>query len=391
MGWHLACTRCGRAVPFGPRVTGCAACAAGGVVGLLECVRPDGPAPARATTAGRSMARYRHLLPVPPALDWVSLGEGDTALIRSRHIGPRLGLPDLHFKLEQQNPTLSFKDRYVALTVNLARYFGFRRVVVSSTGNLGVSVAAYAAAAGMACRFVAPRDVPAGILAEAALHGAEVEIVEKERRFARFEALAREPQWFPVGLFMNRAVQNPFGIEAYRTFAYEMIEALGRPPDAVLFPCARGNGLYGAWKGFRDAAEWGWADRTPQMVGCQPTVANSMEASLAAGSPTAIALPPADSVARSICETVTGDKALGAIRESGGTAASAGDDRIIAAVLALGREGINAEAGAATTVACLETLVRDGRIRPGTVVVCVLTGAGHRWPEQAAWATAAPG
>jgi threonine synthase len=105
---------------------------------------------------GRGVSRYLDLLPVADPHGWISLGEGGTALVRSKMIGPRLGLPNLYFKLEQQNPTLSFKDRFVVVTINAARSFGYRRVAVSSTGNLGLSVAAYSAAAGMDCLFIAP-------------------------------------------------------------------------------------------------------------------------------------------------------------------------------------------------------------------------------------------
>jgi threonine synthase len=329
--------------------------------------------------------RYRRLLPVAEEDAWVSLGEGGTALVRSTHVGPGLGLRNLFFKLEQQNPTLSFKDRYVALTINLAHHFGFRGTVVSSTGNLGVSVAAYSSKYGMRCRFVAPDDLPRSVLGEAVLLGAEVDRVKKEQRFARFEEVAAERDWFPVGLFLPRRIQNPFGIEAYRTFAYELIEDLGTAPDAVLFPCARGNGLYGAWKGFQDGRTWGWSDKLPRMIACQPVGANSLEVSLQTGSPSAVELPAADSVARSICETSASDKALSAIRSSHGAAASASDCEIIAAVKVLGREGINAEASAATTIACLPGLIAAGAISSEMTIVCVLTGSGHRWPEQSDW------
>lgn len=344
-------------------------------------------APVRPASPQRGLTRYRHLLPVADDVPWMSLGEGGTALVRSTSVGPRLGLRNLYFKLEQQNPTLSFKDRYVALTINLASYFGFRGTVVSSTGNLGVSVAAYSARYGMRCRFVAPDDVPRTVLGEAALMGAEVDCVKKEQRFARFEELAGERDWFPVGLFLPRKIQNPFGVEAYRTFAYELVEDLGTAPDAVLFPCARGNGLYGAWKGFEDAHTWGWIAKQPRMIACQPIGSNSLEVSLRTGSLTAVELPAADSVARSICETTASDQALSAIRSSHGAAASAPDDQIVAAVKELGREGINAEASAATTIACLPTLLAAGSIAPEMSVVCILTGSGHRWPEQIDWAT----
>jgi threonine synthase len=383
--WMLQCTACGRREPLGPQVYGCETCRAGGRTGLLECVREGHERPPWPRGSARGVARYRHLLPAVAGDALPSMGEGGTALVRSSRIGPRLGLRHLYFKLEQQNPTMSFKDRYVALTLDLAHRFGFRRTVVASTGNLGISVAAYSARYGMACTFVAPTWLPDNIRAEAALHGAELELVEKEERFARFEELAHAPDRFPVGLFMARSVQNPFGIEAYRTIAYEVIEELNDVPHSVLFPCARGNGLYGAWKGFRDARDWGWVETAPRVIACQPALANSLEESLRQNSPTAVELPPADSIARSVCETIAADKALQAIRESGGTAASASDDEIIEAVRDLGREGLNVEAGSAATVACLSKLVARGELMPESIVVCVLTGGGIRWPEQAAW------
>lgn len=375
-GWRLVCRDCGASLDFAPHFHGCPNCPRG-LLELRRTITP--PISAAAHASGRGLRRYLDFLPVANRDSWISLGEGGTALVRSRTIGRRLGLENLFFKLEQQNPTGSFKDRFVAVTLNLARHFGYERIVVSSTGNLGVSVAAYAAACGLRCLFIAPDGTPAGILREAELHGSEVRIVAREDRFAAFDNAAEEPGCFPVGLFIRRRVQNPFGIESYRSFAYEMIEELGDVPGVVLFPCARGNGLYGAWKGFLDARDWGWAARLPRLVGCQPAVANSLEMSLRTGAAQALELAPAESIARSICETVASDEALQAIRQSGGTATSASEDEIRDAVALLGREGINAEASAAATVACLPALLASRHIRAEDTVVCVLTAGGLRW------------
>jgi len=327
------------------------------------------------------VCRYLDLLPGGDADDWVSLGEGGTNLQRSRVIGPRLGLGSLYFKNETTNPTWSFKDRYVAVTVNVARRFGFRRAVVSSTGNLGVSVAAYAAAAGMDCLFIALPGTARPILDQARLHGAHVVITGPQSRQEVFEHCARHEDWFPVGLFLDRPVQNPFGIEGYKTFAYEMIEALGRAPAAVLFPCARGNGLYGAWKGFREAREWGWASTLPAMVAGQPVGANSLEVSLGQGAERAVELPRIESVAFSAAETIADDHALAAIRESGGDALSVGDEEILDAARDLGREGLCVEASSALPVACLPRLLERRGFGADDPVVCVLTAAGMKWPE----------
>ncbi len=301
-------------------------------------------------------------------------------MIPSRHVGPRLGLRNLYFKNETTNPTWSFKDRYSAVTINTARAFGFRRVVVSSTGNLGTSVAAYAAASGMDCLFIASEEAPDSQLQQALVYGAHVAIVPQERRLELFEAIARRPGWFPVGLFMERDVQNPFGVEGYKTFAYEMLEALIEPPQMVLFPCARGNGLYGAWKGFREAVAWNWADAAPRMVACQPSAANSLEVSLRAGADQAVPVSARSaSIAVSTFEQVSSTHALQAIRESDGAALSADDGDIVKAMDLLGREGLCVEASSALTVACLPLLVAGLNKKDTRPIVCVLTGSGIKW------------
>jgi threonine synthase len=330
---------------------------------------------------GRGLDRYAHLLPIADPQNWRSLGAGGTALVRLPMLERALALSNLHLKIEAGNPTHSFKDRYVALTLNAAAASGARETVVSSTGNLGISAAAYATSYGLACTTVVPHDMPQSIAAELSAYGSALDVVPIAERFARFEAIAEWPGCYPVGLFMNRKVQNPFGVEGYRTLAYELIECLGKAPDYVLFPCARGNGLYGCWKGFQDALAWDWSASVPHMIGCQPAVANSLEISIARHAQRAVETAPANSVARSISETVTGDHAIGAVRASRGMALSASEEEILAAQRLLGKHGVNTETASATTVACLANLARQRELRGDETIVCILTGPGFRWPH----------
>jgi threonine synthase len=385
----LACPSCRERFALGPLVFGCPACRRSGRLSVLEVgLRPAAAPAAPAVRRGPAgLARYADLLPGAPAGERVTLGEGGTPLVRSRVLGPRLGLARLYFKNDTANPTWSFKDRYTAVTIDVARSLGFRRAVVSSTGNLGVSAAAYCAAAGLECLFLAPADAPRPILDQARLHGARVLVTTWDGRQPVFEHLATNRGWFPVGLFLARAVNNPFGVEGYKTIAYEILEALGDAPRAVLFPCARGNGLFGAYKGFREAVSFGWTGRVPAMVACQPVGANSLEVSLERRAAEAIELPPADSVAFSTKERVADTRALEAIRASSGTALSATDAEILAAVQDLGREGLFVEPSAALPVACLPRLVASGLVGPDDAVVCLLTAAGIKWPDAAGqWA-----
>jgi threonine synthase len=310
-----------------------------------------------------------------------TLGEGRTPLVPSRRIGQRLGLRHLLFKLEGANPTGSYKDRYAAATLAAALDLGARRVVVSSTGNLGVSVAAYAAAAGLQCLFLAAEGMPAAAMAQARAHGAHVVLTDPERRQALFEHAALRRGWFPVGLRMPRAVHNAFGVEGYRGIAHEILDALGgAPPDAMLFPCARGNGLYGTWLGFLDRLPPGAP--VPRMIACQPDTANSVEVSLARGLDEPVELPPSASVAFSTRERQADGGTLRAIRASGGVGVSASDAEIVAAHAALAsEEGHFVEPSSALPVACLPHLLETGAVARDQTVVCVLTAGGARWTE----------
>jgi threonine synthase len=352
-------------------------------VGLLELERSSPLSRDQlAGRAGHGMNRWLDLLPVPDKSAFVSLGAGGTALIPSRIIGKRLGIRQLYFKLEQQNPTFSFKDRFVSLAANAARSFGFRKIVVSSTGNLAVSVAAYAAALEMDSVVIVPRGTPADILAEANLYHARVVVTDRELRFAALEAASRREDWFPIGLFLPKPVQNAFGVEGYRSFAYEVVEQLGDALGTMLFPCARGNGLYGAYKGFVDCRDAGSIAHLPRLVATQPVRANSIEVSLARGSARAVELPQFESAAKSTSETISSDDALRAIRSSGGAGSSADEHEIRQAALALAEEGLNVEASSALPVACLPKLCRSEGFDRDQAVVCVLTASGLRWSEQ---------
>ena len=146
------------------------------------------------------------------------------------------------------------------------------------------------------------------------------------------------------------------------------------------------NGLYGTWKGFRDAQRWSWATDVPAMVACQPLGANSLEVSLQRGEAEVIELPPAESIAASTSETVADRHALEAIRASRGAALSGTDRELVQAMADLGREGLCVEPASALVVACLPRWLAAARPPADAPVVCLLTATGTRWPaELARW------
>ncbi len=379
--WGLVCNLCGESFALGPMVFGCPSCTRRNKIGVLDLTfAPLSTVTPLQARHGYGVSRYLDLLPAGNQSDWISLGEGGTPLVVSKQIGPALGLSRLYFKNEAANPTGSFKDRFVCVSINVARHFGFERVVTTSTGNLGVSVAAYAAACSMDCAVVLPREAPPTIVDELRRFGAQVVITALARRIQVFEEIAHSGAWFPIFATFQRSVQNPFGIDGYKTFAYELTEQLGSTPQIVLFPCARGNGLYGAWKGFREISRYGWSRAAPAMVACQPVGSNSLEVSLAQGSQHSVELPRATSVAKSAAEVVASDHALVALRESGGWAISATDDEIQSATEELLDEGLSIETSAALPIAGLKQLIQRDLVPRDAAVVCVLTASGLRWP-----------
>ncbi|EQD75156.1 Threonine synthase, partial [mine drainage metagenome] len=109
-----------------------------------------------------SLWRYKDLLPVlgePTA----GLHAGMTPLVRAERLGKALGLKNLYVKNDTVNhPTLSFKDRVVAVATTRARELGFTTIACASTGNLANSVSAHAASCGMECFVFIPHDLEAG-------------------------------------------------------------------------------------------------------------------------------------------------------------------------------------------------------------------------------------
>jgi len=60
---------------------------------------------------------YRKYLPVTDKTPPLTLGEGDTPLVRCPKLEKELGIAELYFKLEGCNPTGSFKDRGMVMAV----------------------------------------------------------------------------------------------------------------------------------------------------------------------------------------------------------------------------------------------------------------------------------
>lgn len=318
--------------------------------------------------------QWAEFLPLTPATPRISLGEGDTPLVRSEQLASMCGLDELWFKLEMCNPTGSFKDRGMVVAVAKALEDGARAIMCASTGNTSASAAAYAARSGIECFVLVPGGkVAAGKMAQAFAFGAQ--IIEIDGNFDDALNAARAlTSKHPVALVNS---VNPHRIAGQKTAAYEICEALGDAPDVLAIPVGNAGNITAYWKGFGECAELGRATLHPKMYGFQAAGA----APLVSGH--VVAEPQTVATAIRIGNPASWQSAVDARDESEGLIEAVTDGEILEAYrLLAGKEGLFVEPASAASVAGLLKLGREGRSRGGRAVA-VLTGNGLKDPDTA--------
>lgn len=382
----LKCTECGNSFPLAPEFKGCRSCLKRGVRSALEVVYEHSilgnvlHEPSFGNKYGNVWA-YARLLPLENPENIRSLGEGGAPLLRLDLPSDHFDLPSIYLKNEGVNPTCSYKDRVNTVTVSVARELGFKKVVASSTGNHGCSLAAYAASAGLECIILCHEDASQTVMNLMQFFGAQV--IVGGLRTAFLSTLVHEEGWFPASTIVPFPdVSSPYGVEGFKTIAYEIFEQLGNVvPDAVFVPVGSGDGLYGIWKGFRELKEMGVTASLPRMYGCQEAGCAPLVRSFREGRKDVISVSDEGLIALSIREPTTSPLALRAVYESGGEAVDCSPAEIEDIWRYLGTEGLFVETASAVPLACACQLAKTNRLQGIQNAVCILTGAGIKWPE----------
>jgi threonine synthase len=321
------------------------------------------------------LERYRDFLPLTPATPAISLGEGDTPLVRSARIGPAIGCGALYFKLEGCNPTGSFKDRGMVMAVAKAIEVGSRAIMCASTGNTSSSAAAYAAHCGLDAAVVVPRGyIALGKLAQALVYGARV--VAIDGNFDQALAIVRElTARYPVTLVNS---VNPFRLDGQKTGAFEIVDALGDAPDYLFIPVGNAGNISAYWRGFQEYRAAGRSSRLPRMMGFEAEGAAPIVRGAVVPEPRTLA------TAIRIGNPASWELATAARDASGGAIDCVSDTEIAAAYLRLGREeGLFVEPASAAAVAGLIKLSAAGLDLSRATVVSILTGNGLKDPDTA--------
>jgi threonine synthase len=366
----FACTTCGTVYPLRTRDW---RCACGGLFELQS--RPPLDA-AQIDPGQQGLWRYQGLLPVDPAWEPVTLGEGNTPLLRVDWEGQ-----PVHLKLESLAPTGSFKDRGAAVLITALHGLGIDRVVEDSSGNAGASLAAYAARAGIACEICVPSTAAGPKLAQMAAYGAEVIQIKGKRGYAALAAWAAAAH----GAYYASHVYNPFFLAGTETIAYELWEQLGRrAPAALVLPVGNGTLLLGAYRGFQRLYQAGLVEEEPRLFAVQAAVCAPIHQAWVQGAETVEAGVPGLTAASGIAigQPARGGQILAALRATNGGVITVGEDEIEQARSQLASRGFYAEETAAVSVAALPGL-RARLLSPATEPVVVpLTGHGLKtWRE----------
>ena len=375
--YHLSCIHCGARYPPDAVIYTCERCGH-----LLEVRYPlEEIRVSRKDWQKRPLSvwRYRELMPVTGTP--VTLREGGTPLYSLEQIGREMGLRSLHAKHEGLNPSGSFKDRGMTVGVSMALQLGKRTVACASTGNTSASLAMYAARAGIPAVVLLPAGkVALGKVAQALIHGARV--IAIRGNFDRALEMVHE-LCLSHGLYLLNSV-NPYRLEGQKTIGFEVLDQLGQVPDRIVLPVGNAGNISAVYKGLTELRDLGFIDHLPRMTGVQAEGSAPLVRAIRDGLPEVIPEPSPETVATAIRigAPVNGEKALVAIRKTGGTAVSVSDAEILAMQKALAsREGIGIEPASAASVAGVRRMAEEGIIDRDERVVCVVTGHLLKDPE----------
>jgi threonine synthase len=322
------------------------------------------------------LVRYREFLPVTDQTPPLSLGEGNTPLVRSTAIEKELGAEAVYFKLEGCNPTGSFKDRGMVMAMAKALEEGSKAVICASTGNTSAAAAAYAARAGIMAVVIVPEGyVALGKLAQAMIYGARVVLVRGnfDEALAMVRTLSEK---HPVTVVNSI---NRYRLEGQKSGAFEVCDELGDAPDYLAIPVGNAGNISAYWMGFNEYLRVGRTTHTPQMMGFEAAGAAPIVRNEVVTNPETVA------TAIRIGNPASWELAVAARDESEGTIDCVTDDEILDAYQLLAqREGLFVEPASAASVAGMRKLVRLGQVDlHGKTLVCVLTGNGLKDPDRA--------
>lgn len=331
----------------------------------------------------KTIWNYKDFLPKVSDQYRLSIGEGQTPLIKSRFIGPSIGLHNLYFKLENLNPTGSYKDRFAASFVSTLLERNIRQFIATSSGNTGAALAAYAAAAAMECFLIIVDGAPLPKIQQMQLYGGKTIMVtgfglEATITNRVFSLLEEKTLKKKVALPISAYCYCPDGMQGVQTIAYEILEELKGNIQEIFCPAGGGGLTLSIAKGIKAFKQYA----SPCKVNCvQPYGNNTIAGALRLGSDeaTEISLSSTLISGLQVPGVLDGTETLRHCRQTGGRGYLVTDDEVfqIQKILAQ-NEGIFCEPAGAVSVAAVVNAVQSNEVSTEDTIVCLITGSGFK-------------
>lgn len=337
----------------------------------------------------RNIWTYSELLPKVEDRYRVTLGEGGSPLIKSKRIGPMLGLDHLYFKLEIVNPTGSYKDRFAASAVSNLKQRGASFCVASSSGNTGSALAAYCAAAGMPCFLFIVDGAPSGKLEQMRAYGANIILIRdfgKNRQVTEevFSALDAFGKTYQSPVQISAYHYSPLGMAGVQTIAYELAEELAVQNGHVFSPAGGGGLTLSVAKGFQRWQEMHDKFIIPKVHCVQPSGNNTISGPLNEGLVVAknVETSTTSISGLQVPNVIDGDQAIMACRGTGGRGFVVTDEFVYTCQADLCKlEGIYSEPAGAVSLAGVQMALKEQIIGKNDHVICLVTGHGFKDPD----------
>ncbi len=332
------------------------------------------------------MWKYRSLLPEIDPDETVSLGEGSTPLIESPALAKKIGLKNLYLKLENLNPSGSYKDRFASVLVSLMRKRNQRICIATSSGNTGAALSAYCAAAGLKCLVVVVDGAPVQKIRQMQLYGATVCTV---RGFGKdpyisaavFDLLKKFSADREMPLPISAYHFAPEGMEGVQTLGYELMDIPGFIPDHIFCPAGGGGLTLSVARGIMVWANRNGIAQMPRVHCVQPLGNDTIASALSSGKEHANAVTASTTSISGlqVPNVLDGNEVISNCRLTGGTGFIVTDSDVydyhkMLATIA----GVFSEPAGAVALAAVSHALKKGIVREDEKVVCLVTGSGFK-------------
>lgn len=308
--------------------------------------------------------KYSLFYPISDLSNVVSIKEGGTRLLESQIYD------DVYYKFEPSNPTGAFKDRGTSIEITRAKELGVKKVICASTGNMGASVSAYSARAGINATIYLPSNIPENKIRQIKAYGAKVVRVR-----GTYDQTVNKT-WKDLGrLKAHLTGDYPYRLEGQKSVGYEIVDQMNfSVPDNIVIPIGMGTLFWATYKGLKEFKDVGLIKKMPKLIGVQARGCNPVVKSFKKGVETIDKEKKVDTIAYAIAcdKPYYGEECLHAIKKTKGLALDVTDKEIIASQKNLAKEGLYVETSCAATLAGYKKIKNELKGK----TVFVLTGNG---------------